>query len=296
MRLGVSMDYPRQNQHHVSEALLKQFAIPGEMSMVYQFDKKTCTTRKRPTKFSESSSQGSPYWTGEHESYLQRMENKAIPLIKRLSSTEELTFGRYSWMPSTLTFTEREDLILFIAMLDVTSDMVKMYRNKEYDGRDRIANELRSFGLSQDPSAIESLYHAIPDLSRTRIEEHAAQYFSSLALQTIRVPDGLAVLPDIAVCGRFVIAMPPPWDHFVLPISPTSVLLGCHPDMISYFTLRYIGKGLRETLCGEPHSRYIYSSTELPRDFRSRSIWPELEGCDDYDESLWNPRMILSDG
>ena len=230
------MDYPNQNQHHISQALLKQFAIPGEGGLVYQFDKKTRKTLKRPVRFSESSGRGSPYWSSEHESYLQEIEDSAIPLIKRLSSAEELSFGRYAWMPSALSPTEREGLILFIAMLAVTGDMVRRYRSKDYDGRDRLAVENKSFGLSTEPSEIEALYHDIPELGRRRIEELAA-HFSSFQLQTIHVTESLVALPDIPVCGRFAIAMPPPWDHFALPIGPNAILLGCHPDMISYFTL-----------------------------------------------------------
>ena len=269
----------------MSQALLRQFAIPGEGGMVYRFDKKTRKTLKRPVRFSESSGRGSPYWSSEHESYLQKIEDNAIPLVRRLNGTEELSFGRYSWMPSILTSTERENLTLFIAMLDVTGDMVRMYRSKEYDGRDRLANELTSFGLPTEPSEIEALYHDIPELGRSRIEERAA-HFSCWQLQTIRVADSSAVLPDIPVCGRFVIPMPPPWEHFVLPLSPNAILLGCHPDTISHFTLQYLGKGLRQTLCGEPHSRYVYSSVELPQDFRGRSLWPGSENWDDYEESL----------
>ena len=264
--------------------------------MVYRFDKKTRKTLKRPVRFSESSGRGSPYWSSEHESYLQAIEDSAIPLIRRLNKTEQLSFGRYAWMPSTLTPTERKDLNLFIAMLDVTGDMVRRYRSKEYDGRDRLANELRSFGLPTEPSEIEALYQDIPELGQSRIEERAAD-FSCLQLQTIRVANDVVVLPDIPVCGRFVIAMPPPWDHFVLPISPNAILLGCHPDTISHFTRQYLGRGLRETLCGEPHSRYVYSSVELPQDFRGRSVWPGSENCDDYEESLWNPQIMpASDG
>ena len=285
------MDYPNQNQHHISQALLRQFAILGEGGMVYRFDKKTRKTIKRSVRFSASSGRAFPYWSSEHESYLQQVEDSAIPLIRRLSSTEELSFGRYAWMPSTLTPAQREDLILFIAMLDVTGEMVRRYRSKDYDGRERIANELKSFGLPTEPSEIEALYHDIPELGRRRIEERAA-YFSSLQLQTIRVSEGLVVLPDIPLCGRFAIAMPPPWDHFVLPISPNSFLLGCHPDTVSRFTLQYLGRGLRENLCGEPHSRYVYSSVELPRGFRGRSIWPGSEDWDDYDDSLRNPAMM----
>ena len=255
--------------------------------MVFRFDKKTRRTRKRPVRFSESSGKTSPYWSNEHESYLQKIEERAIPVIRRLGSMDNLSFGRYAWMPSTLTPDERKDLILFIAMLDVTGDMVRRYRNKDNAGRDRLANELGSFGLSTEPSDIEALFHDIPDLGRKRIEEHAG-HFSSLQLQTVRVPDGLVVLPDIPVCGRFTVAMPPPWDHFVLPLSPSSILLGCHPDMIAHFTLQYLGRGLRESLCGEPHSRYVYSSVELPQDFRGRSVWPGTESWGDYDDSLWN--------
>ena len=264
--------------------------------MVYQFDKKTRRTLVRPTKHSESSGPSTSYWTEEFERYLQKIEDKAIPLIRRLSTTKELSFGRYSWMPSTLTAEEKEDLVLFIAMLNVTGDIVRRYRSKEYDGRARLTNELSSFGLPANSSDIEALFHDVPALSKSRIEE-SATYFSSLALQTIRVVEGLVVLPDIPVCGQFAIAMPPPWDHFVLPVSPDTILLGCHPDTISYFTLQYLGKGLRETLCGEPHSRYVYSSAKLPQEFRGRSIWPEAENWDEYDESLWNPQMMLtSDG
>ena len=182
---------------------------------------------------------------------------RPIPLVKKLSSTEEISFGRYAWMPSTLTPDQREDLILFIAMLDVTGEMVRMYRSKDYGGRERIASEHKSWGLPTEPSEIEALYHGIPEFGRRRIEERA-RHFSGFQLQTIRVPEGLVVLPDIPVCGRYVFAMPPPWDHFVLPISPGSILLGCHPDTISYFTMLYLGRGLRENLCGEPHSRYVY--------------------------------------
>ena len=290
------MDYPNQNQHHISQGLLRQFAIPGEGGMVYRFDKKTRKTIKRSVRFSESSGRDFPYWPSEHESYLQQIEDGAIPLIKRLSNTEELSFGRYAWMPSTLTPAQRENLILFIAMLDVTGEMVRRYRSKDYDGRERIASELKSWGLPADLSQIEALYHDIPEFGRKRIEERAA-YFSGLQLQTIRVSEGLVVLPDIPVCGRFVIAMPPPWDHFVLPISPNSILLGCHPDTISSLTMLYLGKGLRETLCGESHSRYVYSSVELPQAFRGRSIWPESEDWDDYNYSLWNlPMMREPDG
>ena len=289
------MNYPNQNQHHMSQALLKQFAIPGEGGMVYRFDKKTRKTRKRPVRFSESSGRASPYWSSQHESYLQEIEDSAIPLIRRLGSMDNLSFGQYAWMPSTLTPDEREDLILFIAMLDVTGDMVRRYRNKDYDGRDRLAYELKSFGLPTEPSEIEALFHDIPDLGRKRIEEHA-EHFSSLQLQTVRVPDGLVVLPDIPVCGRLTVAMPPPWDHFVLPLSPSSTLLGCHPDMISYFTLQYLGRGLRESLCGEPHSRYVYSSVKLPEDFRGRSPWPGTELWDGYDDSLWNLQMMPESG
>ena len=220
-----------------------------------------------PTKHSESSGPSTSYWTEGFERYLQKIEDKAIPLIRRLSTRKELSFGRYAWMPSTLTSAEKEDLILFIAMLDVTGDIVRRYRSKKYDSRLRLAKEQGSFGLPANPADIEALYHEVPELSKSRIEERA-KYFSTLALQTIRVVDGLVVLPDIPVCGQFVIAMPPPWDHFVLPVSPNTILLGCHPDTISYFTLQYLGKGLRETLCGEPHSRYVYSSAKLPQDFR----------------------------
>ena len=157
------MNYPDQNQHHVTKALLRQFAIPREEGMVYQFDKKTRKTFKRPVKFSESSGRDSPYWPSEHESYLEKIENRAIPLIRRLNSTEEISFGRFEWMPSTLTPTQREDLILFIAMLDVTGDMVRRYRSKDYDGRERIASELESWGLPAEPSEIEALYHNIPE-------------------------------------------------------------------------------------------------------------------------------------
>ena len=115
---------------------------------------------------------------------------------------------------------------------------------------------------------------------------------SRLQLQTIRVSEGLVVLPDIPVCGRFAIVMPPPWDHFVLPISPNSILLGCHPDTLSHFTLQYLGRGLRDILCGEPHSRYVYSSVKLPQGFRRRSIWPGSEDWGDYDDSLWNSQMM----
>ena len=267
---------------------MRQFAIPGEGGRVYQFDKKTRKTTKRSVRRSASSGRAFPYWSSEHESYLQQIEDKAIPLIKRLDSPEELSFGRYAWMPSTLTPAEKEDLILFIAMLDETGDMVRRYRSKAYDGRERIASELESWGLLTEPSQIEALYHDIPRFGRRRIEE-SVENFSRLQLQTIRAPKGLVVLPDIPVCGHFVIAMPPPWDHFVLPISPDSILLGCHPDTISYFTLHYLGRGLRETLCGEPHSRYVYSSVKLPQDFRGRSIWPEAEDWDDYDDSLQHP-------
>ena len=284
------MDYPNQNQHHISQALLRQFAIPGEGGTVYRFDKRTRKTIKRSIRFSASSGRDSPYWSSEHESYLQGIEDSAIPLIRRLSSTEELSFGRYEWMPSTLTPAQREDLILFIAMLDVTGEMVRRYRSKNCDGRERIASELKSWGLPTEPSEIEALYQDIPELGRRRIEGRAA-YFSSLQLQTIRVSEGLVVLPDIPVCGRFVIAMPPPWDHFVLPISPNSILLGCHSDTISLFTLQYLGRGLRESLCGEPHSRYVYSSVELPHGFRGRPIWPVSEDSDDYDDSLLNVPM-----
>ena len=279
------MNHSNQNQHHVTEALLRQFAIPEERSLVYRFDKKTRKTIKRPAKFSESSGKGFPYWSSEHESWMQQIESNSIPLIRRLNSTEELSFGRYAWMPSTLTPAQREDLILFIAMLDVTGDMVRRYRSKDYDGRERIASEHKAMGLPAEPSQVEALYHKIPEFGRRRIEQRAA-YISRLQLQTIRVPAGLVVLPDIPVCGRFVIAMPPPWDHFVLPISPNSILLGCHPDTISYFTMLYLGKGLPETLCGEPHSRYVYSSVELSPSFRGRSIWPETEDWGDYDDSL----------
>ena len=258
--------------------------------MVYRFDKKTRETHKRSIRFSESSGKASPHWSSDHESYLHDIEDAAIPLVKRLASTEELSFGRYAWMPSILAATEREALILFIAMLDVTGDMVRRYRNKHYDGRHRLASELESFGLSTDPSEIETLFHDVPALGRRRIKEHAED-FSGLQLQTVRVPDGLAVLPDIPVCGRFIIAMPPPWDHFVLPLSPSSILLGCHPDMISFFTLQYLGRGLREGLCGEPHSRYVYSSVKLPQDFAGRSIWPGTEVWGDYEDSLWNLQM-----
>lgn len=99
--------------------------------MVYQFDKKTRKTNRRPVRFSESSGKASPYWSSEHESWMQQIEHRAIPLIKRLNSTKELSFGRYAWMPSTLTTAQREDLILFIAMLDVTGDMVRRYRSRE---------------------------------------------------------------------------------------------------------------------------------------------------------------------
>ena len=253
--------------------------------MVYQFDKKTRKTRKRSVRRSESSGPDSPYWSSEHESWMQQIEDSAIPLIKRLNSTEELSFGRYAWMPSALTPAQRDDLILFIAMLDVTSDMVRRYRSKGYDGRERIADELESQGLPAEPSAVEVLYHNIPEFGRRRIEQRAA-YISSLQLQTIRVREGMVVLPDIPVCGGFVIAMPPPWNHFVLPISPNSVLLGCHPDTISYFTMLYLAKGLSQTLCGEPNSRYVYSSVQLSPDFRGRSIWPGTEEWGDYDDSL----------
>ena len=274
---------------------MRQFAIPGEGGLVYRFDKKTRKTTKRSVRFSESSRRDFPYWSSEHESYLQQIEDAAIPLIKRLSDKEELSFGRYAWMPSTLTPAQRKDLILFVAMLDVTGEMVRRYRSKDYDGRERIANELKSWGLPSDPSQIEALYHDIPKFGRRRIEERTA-YFSNLQLQTIRVPVGLVVLPDIPICGRFVIAMPPPWDHFVLPISPNSILLGCHPDTVSSLTMLYLGKGLRETLCGEPHSRYIYSSVELPHGFRGRSIWPETEDWDDYSYSSWNIPMMREPG
>ena len=266
---------------------MRQFAIPGEGGLVYRFDKKTRRTIKRSVRVSESSGRDFPYWSSEHESYLQKIEDRAIPLVKRLSSAEELSFGRYAWMPSTLTAAQKEDLILFIAVLDVTGEMVRRYRSKDYDGRERIATELESWGLPAEPSEIEALYHDIPGFGRRRIEDRAA-YLSSLQLQTIRVSEGFVVLPDIPVCGRFVIGMPPPWDHFVLPISPNSILLGCHPDMISSLTMLYLGKGLRETLCGEPHSRYVYSSVALPQTFRGRSIWPETEDWGDYDGSLWN--------
>ena len=179
------MDYPNQNQHHISQALLRQFAIPGEGGTVYQFDKKTRKTIKRSIRFSASSGRAFPYWPTEHESYLQQIEDSAIPLIRRLNSTEAFSFGRYGWMPSTLTLAQREDLTKFIAMLDVTGDMVGRYRNKAYDGRQRIANELKSFGLPTEPSEIESLYHDIPELGRKRIEQSAV-YFSSLQLQTVR--------------------------------------------------------------------------------------------------------------
>ena len=279
------MNYPDQNQHHISEALLRQFAIPSEGSMVYRFDKSTRKTSKRPVRYSASSGRDFPYWSSEHESYLEKIENRAIPLIRRLNSTEEISFGRFEWMPSTLTPAQREDLILFIAMLDVTGDMVRRYRSKDYDGRERIASELESWGLPAEPSEIEALYHNIPEFGRRRIEQRTA-YISSLQLQTIRVREGMVVLPDIPVCGRFAIAMPPPWDHFVLPISPNSVLLGCHPDTISYFTMLYLAKGLPQTLCGEPNSRYVYSSIQLRPDFRGRSIWPGTEEWGDYDDSL----------
>ena len=281
------MDYPNQNQHHISEALLRQFAIPGEGGMVYRFDKMTRKTTKRSVRFSESSGRDFPYWSSEHESYLKKIEDSAIPLIRRLSSTEELSFGRYAWMPSILTASQREDLILFIAMLDVTGEMVRRYRSKDYDGRERIATELKSWGLPAEPSEIEALYHDIPEFGRRRIEERAA-YLSKLQLQTVRVSEGLVVLPDVPVCGRFVVAMPLPWDHFVLPISPNSILLRCHSDMISSLTMLYLGKGLRETLCGEPYSRNVYSSVELPEAFRGRSIRPGTKDWGDYDDSLWN--------
>ena len=179
---------------------MRQFAIPGEGRMVYRFDKKTRKTSKRSVRVSESS---------EHESYSQKIEDSAIPLVKRLSSTEELSFGQYAWMPSTLTPTQREDLILFIAMLDVTGEMVRRYRSKNYDGRERIATELESWGLPAETSEIEALYHDIPEFGRRRIEDRAAN-FSKLQLQTIWVSEGFVVLPDIPVCGRFVIGMPPP--------------------------------------------------------------------------------------
>ena len=201
------MNHSNQNQHHVTEALLRHFAIPEEGGLVYRFDKKTRKTIKRPAKFSESSGKGFPYWSSEHESWMQQIESSSIPLIRRLNGTEELSFGRYAWMPSTLTPAEREDLILFIAMLDVTGDMVRRYRSKDYDGRERIAREHKAMGLPAEPSQVEALYHKIPEFGRRRIEQRAA-YISRLQLQTIRVPAGLVVLPDIPVCGRFVIGMP----------------------------------------------------------------------------------------
>ena len=135
----------------MSQALLNQFAIPGEGRIVYQFDKTTRKTCKRSIRFSESSGKATPYWSSDHESYMQGIERPAIPLIRRLASTEELSFGRYAWMSSILTPTEGEALILFIAMLDITGDMVSRYRNKDYDGRDRLANELESFGIPAEP-------------------------------------------------------------------------------------------------------------------------------------------------
>ena len=272
---------------------MKQFSIPGKGSKVYRFDKETRKSKERSTKRSESSGPNASYWNTEHESYLQKIEDKAMPLIKRLSTTKELSFGRYSWMPSTLTSADKDDLILFISMLDITGDMVRRYRSKEYNSRARLANEYRSFGLSTSSSDIEELFHSVPELSKGRIENRAT-YFSSLALQTIRVPSGLVVLPDIPVCGQFVIEMPPPWDHFILPMSPNSILLGCHPDVISYFTLQYLGRGLRETLAGEPHSRYVYSSVKLPQNFQAKSIWPGAENWGEYDKSLWNPQMMIT--
>ena len=267
------MNYPRQNQHHVSRALLKQFEIPGEEGMVYQFDKCTGMTRKRPISRVESSSKDFPYWTEDHESYMKELENNAIPLIRRLGSTKALSSHRYQCLPITLTSAERRNLMRFIAMLDVTADMVRRYRSKGHDGRNRLANELRSFGLSSDPSTVEDLYHDIPKLSRGRIENWSATHFSTMMLQIVRISDGLVVLPDIPVGGRFVIAMPPPSDHFVLPLSPNNLLLGCCKKMVSYFACQYVEVGLPEALCGEPHSRYIYSSEKLSSDFRGRSIW-----------------------
>ena len=235
------MNYPNQNQHHMPQALLKQFAIPGEGGMVYRFDKKTRRTRKRSMRFSESSGKATPYWSSDYESYLQEIEDPAIPLVRRLASTEELSFGRYAWMSSTLTPTEREALILFIAMLDVTGDMVRRYRNKDYDGRDRLANELESFGLPTEPSEIETLFHDVPDLGRRRIEEHAER-FSGLQLQTVRVPDGLVVLPDIPVCGRFTVAIASAMGSLCLAPQPKLHSLGMSSGYDLLFHSPVLGK------------------------------------------------------